>query len=327
MKLARRKLLRLAAGAVALPAVSRVASAQTYPTRPVTMIVPAPAGGPLDVLARTLAGAMRGPLGQTIIIENVAGADGSIGVGRLARAKPDGYTIDIGITTSHVLNGASYSLQYDVLNDFVPILPLIRDSYVLVARSTFPARDLRELIAWLKANPNKASVAVAVGGRLQAMYFQRQTGTQFGIVPYRGTAPAMQDLVAGQIDLLCCDALRTSLPLIRAGSIKGYAMGSDARRAAAPDIPTYAEMGLPALSYSEWCGLFAPKGTQRDIVGKLNAAAVTALADPAVRSPIVEFGAEIFSPDQQTPETLAALVKADAEKWWPLMKELGIKAE
>jgi tripartite-type tricarboxylate transporter receptor subunit TctC len=198
---------------------------------------------------------------------------------------------------------------------------------VLVARSTFPARDLRELIAWLKANPNKASAAVAVGGRLQAMYFQRQTGTQFGIVPYRGTAPAMQDLVAGQIDLLCCDALRISLPLIRAGSIKGYAMGSDARRAAAPDIPTYAEMGLPALSYSEWCGLFAPKGTQRDIVRKLNAAAVTALADPAVRSPIVEFGAEIFSPDLQTPETLAALVKADAEKWWPLMKELGIKAE
>jgi tripartite-type tricarboxylate transporter receptor subunit TctC len=176
---------------------------------------------------------MRGPLGQTVIIENVAGADGSIGVGRLARAKPDGYTIDIGITTSHVLNvnGASYSLQYDVLNDFTPISPLIRDSYVFVARTAFPTRDLRELIAWLKANPNRASVAVAVGGRLQAMHFQRQTGTQFGIVPYRGTSLAMQDLVAGQIDLLCCDALRTSLALIRAGSIKGYAIGSDTRRA------------------------------------------------------------------------------------------------
>jgi tripartite-type tricarboxylate transporter receptor subunit TctC len=326
--LARRRFLQLAAGAAALPAMSRVAAAQAYPSRPITMIVPAAAGGPTDVVGRIMAERMRSSLGQPVIIENVSGADGSIGVGRAARSRPDGYTIDIGFMSSHVLNGAFYSLPYDVLNDFAPIAALSRGAQIIPARKTMPAKDLHELIAWLKANPNKASAAVAtVGGRLLATVFQKETGTQFALVPYRGTAPALQDLVAGHIDLLFFDSLRSSLPLVRAGTIKAYAMTSDRRLAAAPDIPTFAEMGLSALSYSEWTGLFAPRGTPRDITDRLNAAAVEALADPAVRARLVEFGAEIFPREQQTPEALGAMVRADAEKWWPIIKAAGIKAE
>jgi tripartite-type tricarboxylate transporter receptor subunit TctC len=227
----------------------------------------------------------------------------------------------------HVLNGALYSLPYDLINDFVPIAPLYRVALMIVGRKTFPAKDLHELIAWLKTNPNKASLGVAIAAvRLLATYFQQQTGTQFALVPYRGNAPAMQDLLAGEIDLLF-DAPRSSVPLVRAGGIKGYAVTSDKRLALVPDIPTFAEIGLPGLSYSEWLGLFAPKGTPRDIIDKLNAAAVEAMADPAVRSRITDFGSEIYPREQQTPEALAALQKADAEKWWPIIKEFGFKAE
>jgi tripartite-type tricarboxylate transporter receptor subunit TctC len=326
MKRSRRQFLHLAAGAVALPPASRIASAQAYPTRPITMIVPYAAGGPTDVGGRMMAEGMRRSLGQPVIVENVTGADGSIGVGRTARTRPDGYTIDLGIMSTHVLNGAFYSLPYDLLNDFAPIAALWKIALIIVGRKTLPEKDLPELIAWLNANPNKASVAVqAAGLRLLATYFQNQTGTQFALVPYRGEAPAMQDLLAGQIDLMF-DAPRTSLPLMRAGSIKAYAVTSDMRLTVAPDVPTFAEMGLPALSYNEWVGLFASRGTPREIIGRLNAAAVEALADPAVRARLVEFGGEIFPRGQQTPEALGALVKADAEKWWPIIKELGIKA-
>jgi tripartite-type tricarboxylate transporter receptor subunit TctC len=327
MKLPRRQFLQLASSAAALPAVSPMALAEAYPSRPITMIVPFAAGGPTDVGGRIMAEGMRRSLGQPVIVENVTGADGSIGVGRTARTRPDGYTIDLGIMSTHVLNGAFYSLPYDLLNDFSPIAALWKTAVIIVGRKTLSAKDLPELIAWLNANPNKASVAVGIAGiRLLATYFQNQTGTQFALVPYRGNAPAMQDLVAGQIDLLF-DAPRTSLPLVRAGSIKAYAVTSDMRLAVAPDVPTFAEMGLPALSYIEWIGLFASRGTPRKIIGRLNAAAVEALADPAVRARLVEFGGEIFPRDQQTPEALGALVKADAEKWWPIIKELGIKAE
>jgi tripartite-type tricarboxylate transporter receptor subunit TctC len=327
MKFPRRQFLHLAAGAVALPVVSRIASAQTYPTRPITMIVPGVAGGPTDVFGRIMAEGMRRSLGQPVVVENVTGADGTIAVGRAARARPDGYTIDIGFMSTHVLNGAFYSLPYDLLSDFAPIAALEKTALIVVGRKTLPAKDLPELIAWLKANPNKASVAVATAGiRLLATYLQKQTGTQFVLLPYRGTAPALQDLVAGQIDLLF-DNARTSLPLVRAGSIKAYAVTGDMRLTVATDIPTFAEMGLPALSYSEWVGLFASRGTPREIIGRLNGAAVDALADPAVRARIVEFGAEIFPRDQQTPEVLGALVRSDAEKWWPIIKEFGIKAE
>jgi tripartite-type tricarboxylate transporter receptor subunit TctC len=325
VKIQRRRLLQLCAGVIALPAVSRVATAQTYPTRPITMIVPLAAGGMVDVVARVLAERMRGPLGQPIIIENVTGADGSIGVGRAARAVPDGQTIVLGALSTFVLNAAYYSLPYDVLNDFTPIAVLVTFPLVLYARKTIPAQNLNELIAWLKTNPKASMGAFTASHRLLCTFFRKETGTQFTIVPYRGDAPAMQDLIAGQIDLLFYTL--DSVPLARSGSIKAYAITGDARSVLAPEIPTMAELELPTVSYSTWMGFFAPKSTPQAIVSKLNAAAVEALADPTVRSRLIDLALEIFPRERQTPEALAALQKADADKWWPLMKEFGIKAE
>jgi tripartite-type tricarboxylate transporter receptor subunit TctC len=326
MKIPRRRFLHLVAAAAALPAASRIASAQTYPSRPITVIVPIAAGSISDLAGRVLVERMRVSLGQPIIIENVSGADGSIGVGRAARAKPDGYTIDLGFTSSNVLNAAFYSLPYDVLNDFTPISPLAAYSMVLFARKTMPAKNLNELIAWLKANPNKASAGTTtVGFRLLNVFFQNETGTRFTLVPYRGSPPAIQDLLAGQIDLWFGST--DQLPLARAGSVKAYAVTRDTRLTLAPDIPTFAEMGLPTVSFPGWLGLFAPKGTPNEVIGKLNAAARDALADPAVRSRLADFGMEVFPREQQTPESLGALQKADAEKWWPIIKALGIRAE
>jgi len=324
MKLPRRTFLQFAGAAVAVPAFSYIATAQTYPTRPITMIVPFAPGGPTDAIARVLAERMRGSLGQPIIIENVSGANGSIGTGRFARARPDGYTIDLGNAYAHVLNGVLYSLPYDVLNDFEPILPLVTSPVVLFTRKTMPAKDLNELIAWLKVNPDKASAGFPALP-ITTMLFQRETGTHFALVPYRGVALAVQDLVAGQIDLLF--STPEALPLMRAGSIKAYAVASDTRLALAPDIPTFGEMGLPAVYFPAWFGFFAPKGTPKDIIGTLNAAAMEALADPMVRSRLADLGMEIFPHDQQTAETLGARVKGDAEKWWPLIREFGIRAE
>jgi tripartite-type tricarboxylate transporter receptor subunit TctC len=325
-QLARREFLHLAAGAAALPALSRSAEAQAYPARPLTMIVPVAAGSGTDVVARVLAERMKSVLGQPVIIENVSGGDGNIGVGRLARARPDGYTIDLGYQGAHVLNGAVYSLPYDVLNDFEPISPLAPVPLFLFARKTMPAKSLNEFIAWLKANPHNASVGnTASAQRLVAMLFQKETGTHFGFVPYRGGGQAMQDLVAGQIDMFFYtpDQLR----LARGAGVRAYAVTSDTRLAAAPDIPTFAEMGLPAMSYNAWYGFFAPRGTPKDIIARLNAAVEAALADPAVQSRLADLGLEIFPRERQTPEALGALVKADADKWWPLIKEFGIKAE
>jgi tripartite-type tricarboxylate transporter receptor subunit TctC len=327
MRLLRRQFLQLAAATAAMPAISRVAFAQTgYPSHPVTMIVPFPAGGGADAIGRVVAERMRRSLGQSIIIENVGGADGTIGTGRAARAKPDGYTIITGLMQNQVLNGAFYSLGYDVLNDFAPIAPLVTFPIVLFARKTMPAKDLRELITWLKANPNKASAGIAgLSVRLVTTFFQSEIGTQFTLVPYRGETPVIQDLVAGQIDMYIGSPVQ--MALVQAGSIKAYAVTTDARVAAAPDIPTFRELGWPALSFSEWVGLFALKGTPKDIIGRLNAAAVEALADPAVRSRFAEIGVEVFPRERQTPEALGALVKADAEKWWPIIKEFGIRAQ
>jgi tripartite-type tricarboxylate transporter receptor subunit TctC len=324
MKLPRRQFLHLAAGAAALPAVSRGAKAQTYPSRPITMIVPYLAGAQIDAVGRVLAERMRGSLGQPVIVENVGGADGSIGTGRAARARPDGYTIDLGSMSTHVLNGALYSLQYHIVDDFTSISPLYATSFVLFARKTMPAKDLNELIVWLKANPRKASAGMPTAlFRILSVLFQNQTGTQFTLVPYRGLATP--DLVAGQIDLAFGPL--TELQLMRAGRIQAYAVTSETRLALAPDIPTFAEMGLPAVSLTYWSGLFAPKGAPKDIIGKLNAAAVAALADPVVRTRLVDMGVDIFPRERQTPDALSSLVKADAEKWWPIIKELGIKAE
>jgi len=213
-----------------------------------------------------------------------------------------------------------------VLNDFEPISPLVTSPQVLVARKTMAAKDVNELIAWLKASPNRASVAVtAAGQRLIAAYFQKETGVHFALVPYRGSAPARQDLMAGHIDLFF-DSVE-ALPLIRDGSVRAYAVTSEERLPAAPDIPTLAEMGLPAASWTSWYALFAPKGTQSVIIGKLNAAAAEALADSTVRSRLLDLGYAIFPRQQQTPNTLGALMKAGAERWWPVIKELGLKAE
>lgn len=326
MKLPRRTFLKFAGALATAMALARITTAQTYPSRPITLIVPVAAGSSSDVVGRVLADRMSKSLGQPIIIENVSGADGTIGTGKAAHAVPDGYTIGMGFTSSHALNGAFYSLSYDVLNDFAPISPLITGSLVLYARKTIPAKDLRELIAWLKSDPNKASAGVfTVSFRLMNALLQRQTGTQFTLVPYRGSTPEMQDLVAGQIDF--CFDTPVLLPLVRAGSIKAYAVTSDTRMTLAPAIPTFAEMGLPMLSFPIWQGLFAPKDTPKDIITKLNAATVEALADPAVQSRLSDLGFQIFPRARQTPEGLRAQQKADIEKWWPIIKELLIGAE
>jgi tripartite-type tricarboxylate transporter receptor subunit TctC len=326
MTLPRRQFLQLGGAAMATPALVRTATAQTWPSRPITMIVPFPPGGNVDVTGRVLAERMRATLGQPVIVENVAGANGSIGVGRVARARPDGYTIDLGFLGGHVQNGALYSLQYDPLNDFQPISPVVATPYVIFARKTLPANDLHELIAWLKTNHENATTAtVTVGVQLMIALFQKETGTHFTVVPYRGTAQAMQDLVGGQIDMTF--DLPVQLSLVRAGSVKAYAVTSEQRLAAAPDIPTAAEMGLPALSSSTWFGFFAPRGTPMEIIGRLNAATVEALADPTVQSRFASLGLDIFPRAQQTPEALDALVKADARKWWPIIRESGIRVE
>ena len=326
MKLPRRKFLHLAAAAAALPAVSRTARALSYPTRPITMIVPFAPGGPTDVIGRVLAERMRDPLGQPVVVENVSGGDGSIGVDRVARARPDGYTIGLGTLSWHILNGVFRSLPYHMLDDFQPIAPLVGYPLVMFARKTMPVNDLNELIAWLKANPGKASFGtIAASTHFLSVSFQKETGTQFTIVPYRGSAQVMQDLVAGQIDVSF--DLPSQLPQMLAGSIKAYAVTSDARPAQAPDIPTFAEMGLPALSFSLWQGVFTSKSTPADIIGQLNTAAVEALADPAVRSRFAALGLEIFPRERQTPEALAALQRSDVAKWLPIIKELGIRAE
>jgi tripartite-type tricarboxylate transporter receptor subunit TctC len=288
------------------------APAQSYPSHPVTMIVPLAAGGPIDTIARIVAEGMRASLGQPIIIENVTGASGSLGVGRVARA----------YLGTHVFNGAAYALPYDLLNDFEPVALLVSNPLLIVAKKAMPANDLQELIAWLKANPGKASEGTTgVGGssHVAGIYFQKETGTSFQLVPYRGAAPVMQDLLAGQIDLMF-DFAANSLPQVRFGTIKAYAVTAPSRLPAAPDIPTVDEAGLPGFYMSAWEGIWVPKGTPKTIVDKLNAAVVNALADPSVRRRLTDLGQEIYPRDQQTPEALAALQRSEIKKWWPLIK-------
>jgi tripartite-type tricarboxylate transporter receptor subunit TctC len=267
MKLLRRQFLHLAAGAAALPVTSRIAWAQAYPTRPVTMVVPFPPGGPVDTVARIVAERMRVSLGQPVIIENVGGAGGSIGTGRVARAAPDGYTLIFGFWGTHVVNGAIYPLQYDALNDFEPISLITESSHLLVAKKAMPANDLKGLVAWLKANPDKATAGTAGLGSPQhifGVFFQNTTGARFQFAHYRGGAPATQDLVAGQIDLMCAD-LVTALPQVRGGTIKAYAVMAKNRLAAAPDIPTVDEAGLPGFYGSVWQALWAPRPHRRTL--------------------------------------------------------------
>lgn len=321
-----KKLLAIAFAALA--SLSDV-SAQTYPSRPITLVVPFPPGGLTDVVGRILAEGMRGPLGQTMIVENIGGATGSIGSGRVARAAPDGYTLVLGIWNTHVANGAVYALQYDVVSDFQPIAFLADAPLLFTAKKAVPANDLKEFIAWLKANPDKASMGspgAGSPGYLLGVLLRKRTQTQFQIASYRGVAPVMQDLLAGQIDMAFSNPA-TAMPHVRSGAIKAYAVTAKTRLAIAPEIPSMDEAGLPGLHFSLWAGLFAPKGTPKDVVEKLNAAAVSALADPGVRQKLVSQGFDIAKREQQTPAALAAIQQAEIKKWWPIIKEAGIKAQ
>ncbi len=305
------------------------AQADTYPSRPITIVVPYPAGGPTDTMARILAEHLKGSLGQTILVDNVAGAGGGIGTGRVAHAAPDGYTLSIGHWATHVVNGATLNLNYHVLNDFAPISLLADTPVWIVARKDFPAKDIKEFIAWLKANPGKGSAgAVGVGSAsdLNGAYFKKVTGTAYQSVPYRGGAPLNQDLVAGHVDFTLGMAAST-YPLVRSGQIKAYAMMAKKRWWAAPDIPTMEEVGVPGLYASFWHGLWVPKATPKDVIATLNAAVRAALADPVVRKRFTDQGQDMWPVEQQTPEALYAHHKAEIDKWWPIIQAAGIKPE
>jgi tripartite-type tricarboxylate transporter receptor subunit TctC len=325
----RRQFLRLATGAAVLPAVPVPAWAQSYPTRPITIVVPFPAGGATDSLARVLAERMKGTLGQPVIIENVSGASGSLGVGRVARAAPDGYTLCIGQWGTHVANGATLTLQYDVLKDFEPVALLTDNPMWIVAGRALPPKNVQELISWMKENPGKATVGTVGAGTgtdIVGTYFQRVTGTSFRFVPYRGAAQLTPDLIAGQIDLTFTQVANT-LEQVRGGQMKAYAVLARTRWWAAADVPTMEENGAAGLHASIWHGLWAPKGTSKEAISKVNASVQDALADPSIRQKLSELGQEIFARDRQTPEALAAYQNAEIDKWWPIIKAANIRAE
>ena len=306
-----------------------IADAQTWPSRPVTVIVPFPAGGATDTLTRYLAEQMRPILGQAIVIENVGGAAGSLGVGRAVRSAADGYTLSIGTSTTHMLIGGLYTLQFDLLRDLEPVILIGSEPLLIVGKKSFPADDLKGLIAWLKANPDKASVGIAgVGatGHLTGISLQRETGTKFQFVPYRGNGPAMQDLLSGQIDFMI-EPASNFRSLLGAGSVKPFAISGKTRLKSSPDIPTADEAGLPGFFASLWYGLWVPKDTPKEITAKLNATMVQVLAEPAVKQRFEELGIEITPLPQQSPEALRAYQKLEAERWWPIIKASNIKVD
>ena len=322
------KLVAIIALALALAAPGS-AGAQTYPTHPITIVVPFPAGGPTDVLVRILSERMRVSLGQPLVVEYVSGAAGTLGLGRVARAAPDGYTVLIGHLGSNAVVPGLYSLPFDVLKDFAPVAQLPNNPFLLVGRTTIPPQDLKGLIGWIKANQDKVSLGTPGANSLPhvaGIQFQNLTGTRFPFVPYRGAGPAMLDVIAGQIDLVF-DQVQSSLPHIRAGRIKAFAVTAAERVPALPEIPTVDEAGLPGLHISLWYGLWVPAGTPPEIVAKLNAAVMVAQADPGTRQRLAELELQIPPPDQQTPQALHALQEAEIKKWWPIVQAAGLKPE
>ena len=305
------------------------ATAQGYPSRPIVIVVPFSAGGPTDALMRVLGERMRASLEQPLLVENVTGAAGTIGVAKVARATPNGYTLSVGHWSTHVINGAIYPLTFDLLKDLDPVARLTSYPMLLVAKNDIPAKDVKEFVAWVRANQDKASagsIGVGSAAHVAGVNFQSITGLKFQYVAYRGAAPALQDLMGGQIDFLF-DHLAHSLPHVRAGKIRAYAVTAPARSPSAPDIPTFDEAGVPGLHVLIWYGLWAPRGTPRDIIARLNAAVREALADPGVSKRLSDLGQVIPPPEQQTPEALAAYHKAEIDKWWPLIRAAGIKVE
>jgi tripartite-type tricarboxylate transporter receptor subunit TctC len=293
------------------------------------MVVPFAPGAVADIIARVVAEGMRARLGQPVIIENVAGADGSIGTGRVAHAAPDGYTIIAGLWNTHVANSVIYALQYDVVKDFEPIALLADAPMLLIVNRNIPANNFSDLIAWLKANPDTSTMATAGAGsppHLLGLLLQKETGTQFRLVHYRGGGPAMQDIVAGHIDGMFI-SVAGALPHVASGSVKALGVTAQKRTQAAPEIPTMDEAGLREFYFSIWEGLFAPKGAPRTVIDRLNASAVGTLDDPSVRQKLEAQGYEIPPPERQTPEALRAYQEAEIEKWSPIIKAAGIKPE
>jgi tripartite-type tricarboxylate transporter receptor subunit TctC len=321
---------RIVLAVLAVLAFGGAAVAQNFPSRPITIIVPFSAGGPSDVMARILAERMKTTLGETVLVENVTGAAGTIGVGRALRSAPDGYTISFGHLGTHVANGAIYNkLGYDLVADLEPVVLLPSNPMVFVSKNAVPAKSLKELMEWLKARPEPATAGTAgagSGSHIAALYFANLTGIKLQYVPYRGTGPAMNDLVAGQIDIIV-DQLSNSITQVRAGNIRAYAV-SDAKRAeSASDIPTAEEAGLPGFFMTLWSGLWVPKDTPKEIVAKLNAAAVDALNDPAVRKQLENLGLQMPPKDKQSPQALGAWQKAEIAKWWPMIKAANVKVD
>jgi tripartite-type tricarboxylate transporter receptor subunit TctC len=321
------KQLTIVAVAAAMFAGIVPAGAQNYPSKPITIIVPFAAGGPTDAIARVLGDRMRQSLGQPLVIENVTGAGGTLGVARAVRAAADGYTLSIGHLGTHVVNGAIYPLAFDLVNDLDPVAMVTSNPMMIVSKNDVPAKNLQELIAWIKANDGKVSAGTAgvgSGAHFSGVYFEQLIGAKLQFVPYRGTGPALLDLVAGQIDLIV-DQASNSLPQVQAGKIRAYGISADKRLAAAPEIPTADEAGLAGFHVEIWSGIWVPKGTPKDIIAKLNAAAVEALADPAVRKRLAEVGLDIPPRAQQTPGALSSHQQAEAKKWWPMIKAANIK--
>jgi tripartite-type tricarboxylate transporter receptor subunit TctC len=313
---------------LAATAMAASALAQDYPSRPITLIVPFAAGGPSDAVAHIMSDVMRRSLGTKIVVDNVTGQSGGVGVGRVAHAAPDGYTLLLGLWSTNVVNGAVYDLPYDLVKDFAPVALLPNNPMLVVSNNAVPAKNLTELIAWAKASPKPVrtgTAGIGSGTHVAGVYFEKLSGARLQFVPYSGTGPALRDLVAGHVDMII-DQASNSMQQVREGQIRPYAVTAKMRLTAAPDIPTVGEAGLPGLYINTWYGLWAPAGTPQTIVAKVNRAVRAALADPKVRTHFAYIGLDVPPVEQQTPQALGALQRAEIAKWWPIIKTAGIKA-